>query len=59
MVLMLKKQQIGYMTKLEETNVEGSETAMLHLDDWEHCKDLSTDPVGRQILPGDHQKVKM
>ena len=36
------------MTKLEETNVEGGETAMLHLDDWEHCKDLSTDPVGRQ-----------
>ena len=36
------------MTKLEEQNVQGGETAMLHLDDWEHCKDLSTDPVGRQ-----------
>ena len=36
------------MTKLVEANVEGGETAMLHLDDWEHCKDLSTDPVGRQ-----------
>ena len=36
------------MTKLEEKNVEGGETAMLHLDDWEHCADLSMDPVGRQ-----------
>ena len=36
------------MTKLEEKNVEGGETAMLHLDDWEHCNDLSSDPVGRQ-----------
>ena len=36
------------MTKLEEKNVEGGETAMLHLDDWEHCLDLSNDPVGKQ-----------
>ena len=36
------------MTKLEEQNVEGGETAMLHLDDWEHCKELSNDPVGKQ-----------
>ena len=36
------------MTKLEEKNVEGGETAMLHLDDWEHCHDLSNDPVGKQ-----------
>ena len=36
------------MTKLEEENVEGGETAMLHLDDWEHCKELSNDPVGKQ-----------
>ena len=36
------------MTKLEEKNVEGGETAMLHLDDWEHCDDLSNDPVGKQ-----------
>ena len=31
------------MTKLEEQNVQGGETAMLHLDDWEHCDDLSND----------------
>ena len=36
------------MTKLEEKNVEGGETAMLHLDDWEHCHELSNDPVGKQ-----------
>ena len=36
------------MTKIEEQNVEGGETAMLHLDDWEHCKDLFDDPVGKQ-----------
>ena len=36
------------MTKLEERNVKGGETAMLHLDDWEHCDTLYKDPVGRQ-----------
>ena len=36
------------MTKIDEQNVEGGETAMLHLDDWEHCDDLYNDPVGRQ-----------
>jgi len=36
------------MTKIEEKNAEGGETAMLHLDDWEHCDDLYNDPVGRQ-----------
>ena len=36
------------MTKLEEKNVEGGETAMLHLDDWEHCDELSNDPIGKQ-----------
>ena len=36
------------MTKIEEQNVVGGETAMLHLDDWEHCKDLFNDPVGKE-----------
>ena len=36
------------MTKIDEQNVEGGETAMLHLDDWEHCDELYNDPVGRQ-----------
>ncbi len=36
------------MTKIDERNVEGGETAMLHLDDWEHCDELYNDPVGKQ-----------
>ena len=36
------------MTKLEEKNVEGGETAMLHLDDWEYCKELFDDPIGKE-----------
>ena len=36
------------MTKIEEKNVAGGETAMLHLDDWEHCENLFNDPVGKQ-----------
>ena len=36
------------MTKIEEQNVSGGETAMLHLDDWEHCESLFKDPVGQQ-----------
>ena len=36
------------MTKLEEKNVEGGESVMLHLDDWEHCKEFSNDLVGKQ-----------
>ncbi len=36
------------MTKIDEQNVQGGETAMLHLDDWEHCDDLFNDPIGRQ-----------
>ena len=36
------------MTKLEEINAEGGETAMLHLDDWEYCDELFNDPIGKQ-----------
>jgi len=36
------------MTKLEEENVEGGETALLHLDDWEHLEELFNDEVGKQ-----------
>jgi len=36
------------MTKIEEQNVEGGETSMLHLDDWEHCKGLFNDPMSKQ-----------
>ena len=36
------------MTKIQEKNVNGGETVMLHLDDWEHCKELFNDPVGKE-----------
>ena len=36
------------MSKLEEKNVEGGETVMLHLDDWEHCDELFKDPVAKE-----------
>ena len=47
------------MTKMEEINVKGGESTLLHLDDWEHCEELSEDPLEKKILPGDHQKVKI
>ena len=36
------------MSKLEEKNVEGGETAVLHLDDWEHCDELFNDPTAKE-----------
>ena len=36
------------MTKLEETNVLGGESVILHLDDWEYLNDLYNDPVGKE-----------
>lgn len=36
------------MSKLKEKNALGGETALLHLDDWEHCEELFNDPVGRE-----------
>ena len=50
---------MAYNDKLEEKNVEGGETAMLHLDDWEHCDDLSNDPVGKQDFIWGSLEVKI
>ncbi len=36
------------MTKIEEKNVQGGETTMLHLDDWEYCDELFKDPIGKE-----------
>ena len=36
------------MTKMEEQNVSGGESVILHLDDWEHLEELSKDPVGQE-----------
>ena len=46
------------MTKIKEKNVEGGETVMLHLDDWEHCKELSNDPIGKQNFTWSSPKSK-
>jgi len=46
------------MTKINEQNVEGGETTMLHLDDWEHCNDLFNDPIGRQNFTWGSPKSK-
>ena len=36
------------MSKLEEKNVLGGETCLLHLDDWDHLKEMFNDKVGKQ-----------
>ena len=36
------------MSKLEEENVDGGETVLLHLDDWEHLEELFNDDVGKK-----------
>ena len=46
------------MTKINEENAKGGETAMLHLDDWEHCDDLFSDPVGKQNFTWGSPKSK-
>jgi len=46
------------MTKIDEQNVKGGETVMLHLDDWEHCDDLYNDPIGRQNFTWGSPKSK-
>jgi protein CsiD len=38
------------MSKLEEEHVVGGETALLHLDDWEHLPELSEDKDGKPII---------
>ena len=47
------------MTKIEEKNVEGGETVMLHLDDWEHCEDLFSDSIGKKDFIWSSPKVKI
>jgi len=46
------------MSKIEEKNAEGGETAMLHLDNWEYCEDLYKDPVGKQNFAWGSPKSK-
>ena len=46
------------MSKLHEQNVQGGETAMLHLDDWEYCEELFKDQIGRQNFTWGSPKSK-
>ena len=46
------------MTKIEEKNAQGGETSLLHLDDWEHCDELSKDLIGRQSFVWNSPKSK-
>ena len=36
------------MSKIEEKNVEGGETTLLHLDDWEYCENLFNENIGQK-----------
>ena len=46
------------MSKLEEEHVVGGETALLHLDDWEHLPELSEDKIGLQNFTWGSPKSK-
>ena len=46
------------MTKMEENNVSGGESVILHLDDWEHLEDLSNDPIGKENFTWGSPKSK-
>jgi len=46
------------MTKMEEINVKGGESVLLHLDDWEHCEEFSSNPVGKQNFAWGSPKSK-
>ena len=46
------------MAKIEEQNAEGGETALLHLDDWEHCEDLFNNSIGKQSFVWGSPKSK-
>ena len=46
------------MSKLEEQNVEGGETTLLHLDDWEYCDELFNDPIAKQKFTWGSPKSK-
>ena len=46
------------MTKMEEQNVSGGESVILHLDDWEHLDEMSKNPVGQQNFTWGSPKSK-
>jgi glutarate dioxygenase len=46
------------MTKMEEQNVSDGESVILHLDDWEHLKEMSNDPIGQENFKWGSPKSK-
>ncbi len=46
------------MSKIEEKNVQGGESVMLHLDDWEHRDELFNDPIGKENFTWGSPKSK-
>lgn len=38
------------MLKIDEQNMEGGNSLLLHLDDWEHLERFSTDPMAHQVM---------
>ena len=46
------------MTKMEEKNVSGGESVILHLDDWEHFESLKKNPIGRKDFAWSSPKSK-
>jgi len=46
------------MTKMEEQGVSGGESVILHLDDWEHLEELSSNPVGQKNFTWGSPKSK-
>ena len=46
------------MTKMEEQNVNGGDSVILHLDDWEHLDELSNDSIGQQNFTWGSPKSK-
>ena len=46
------------MMKMEEENAQGGETALLHLDDWEHKEDLFNNNIGKQNFTWGSPKSK-
>ena len=46
------------MTKMEEQNVSGGESVILHLDDWEHLEEMSKDPTGQEDFTWGSPKSK-
>ncbi|WP_348253667.1 carbon starvation induced protein CsiD, partial [Salmonella enterica] len=39
------------MMKIDEQNMEGGNSLLLHLDDWVHLASFFTHPLARRVMP--------